>query len=362
MNLANITFQSIRILLLPFSLLYAGVIWLRNLMYDKKVFPSTSFNIPIICVGNLTVGGTGKSPMIEYLIRLLSHEYAIAVLSRGYKRKTKGYVLANETTGALEIGDEPMQFHAKFPNIAVAVGEKRVEAVPQLLQDHPETQVILLDDAFQHRAIEPGFSILLTDVNNLYSKDFYLPTGDLRDEVKSSRRANIIIATKCKPSFTEEHKIKITKELKPLPHQQLFFSTIDYAVPHHILNPAQTYYLHKELEVLLVTGIANIEPLKRYIIDNTYTYERISYNDHHIFTIDDLAEIKKRFDKMSSKEKIIITTEKDAVRLLKFNSELEGLPLFVLPIEHKILFDEEVKLKEAVQSFIKNFNKEEHPI
>ena len=362
MNLANITFQSIRFLLLPFSLLYAGIIWLRNWMYDKKIFPTTSFNIPIICVGNLSVGGTGKSPMIEYLIKLLGDEYEIAVLSRGYKRKTKGYVLANETTGALEIGDEPMQFHTKFPNIAVAVGEKRVEAVPQLLQDRPQTEVILLDDAFQHRAIQPGFSILLTDVNNLYSKDFYLPTGDLRDEVRSSRRANIIIATKCKPSFNEEHKAKVSKELNPLPHQQLFFSTIDYAVPHHILNAAQTYTLHKNLEVLLVTGIANIEPLERYILDNTYTYERISYSDHHIFSIDDLAEIKKRFDKMSSKEKIIITTEKDAVRLLKFNRELEALPIYVLPIEHKILFDEEAKLKEAVQSFIKNFHKEEHPV
>lgn len=358
MNLANITFQSMRLLLLPFSLLYAGVIWLRNLMYDHKIFPSTSFNIPIICIGNLSVGGTGKSPMIEYLIRLLSNNYEIAVLSRGYKRKTKGYVLANTTTGALEIGDEPMQFHLKFPNITVAVGEKRVEAIPQLLHDRPQTQVILLDDAFQHRAINPGYSILLTDVNNLYSKDFYLPTGDLRDEVRSSHRANIIIATKCKQSFTEEHKAKITRELKPLPHQQLFFSTIHYAVPHHILKPAQTYQLHKNLEILLVTGIANIEPLKRYIIENSSTYEHLSYSDHHIFTIDDLSDIKKRFDKMSSKEKVIITTEKDAVRFLKFNQELEALPLFVLPIEHKILFDEETKLKEAVQLFIQKFYKE----
>ena len=356
MNLANITFQSIRFLLLPFALLYALIIWVRNRLYDKKLIESVSFNLPIICVGNLSVGGTGKSPMIEYLIRLLKEEYQLAVLSRGYKRKTTGYVLANENTGALEIGDEPMQFYSKFPEVAVAVGEKRVEAVPQLLQDRPKTEVILLDDAFQHRSILPGFSILLTDVNNLYTKDFYLPTGDLRDEVRSSRRADIIVATKCKHTFNEEHRAKVTKDLKPLPNQHLFFSTIEYGVPHHILNSSQTYHLHKNLEVLLVTGIANIEPLKRYILDSTYTYERISFSDHHIFTIDDLNEIKNKFAAINSEHKIIITTEKDAVRLIKFSAELQDLPLFVLPIQHKILFEEEEKFRTAVVSFIKNFH------
>ncbi len=355
MNLANITFQSIRFLLLPFALLYAGIIWLRNRFYDRKIFNSVSFNIPIICVGNLSVGGTGKSPMIEYVIRLLKDEYQLAVVSRGYKRKTKGYALANENATALEIGDEPMQFYSKFPSVAVAVGEKRVEAIPQLLQDRPETQVILLDDGFQHRAIKPGFSILLTDVNNLYTNDFYLPTGDLRDEVRSSHRADIIVATKCKPTFNEEQRKKITEDLHPLPHQQLFFSTIEYGTPQHILNQEQTFHLHKELEVLLVTGIANIEPLKRYILDNTYTYERLSFGDHHIFTIDDLHEIKKRFSKIGSNQKIIITTEKDAVRLMKFQTELQDLPLFVLPIQHKILFQEETKFRDAISTFIKTF-------
>jgi tetraacyldisaccharide 4'-kinase len=361
MNLANITFQSVRFLLLPFALLYAGIIWLRNRMYDKKIFGSDEFNLPIICVGNLSVGGTGKSPMIEYLIRLLKDDHKLAILSRGYKRKTKGYVLASQNTGALEIGDEPMQFFSKFPQVAVAVGENRVEAIPQLLHDRPETEVILLDDGFQHRAIKPGFSILLTDVNNLYSNDFYLPTGDLRDEVRSSRRANIIVATKCKPTFSEEQRKKIAGDLHPLPHQQLFFSTIKYGVPHHILNPQQTYHLHKNLEVLLVTGIANVEPLKRYILDNTYTYERMSYGDHHIFSIDDLTDIQKRFAKITNSQKIIITTEKDAVRLMKFKTELQEMPLFVLPIEHQILFDEEAKFRETVTSFIQHFQKEKTP-
>ncbi len=357
MNLANFTFQSFRILLLPFALLYGGLIWLRNRLYDKKIFQSASFNLPVICVGNLSVGGTGKSPMIEYLVRLLKDDYKLATLSRGYKRKTKGYALAGDQTSALEIGDEPMQFHLKFPDIAVAVGEERIEAIPQLLQDVPGTEVILLDDAFQHRAIRPGFSVVLTDIGNLFTRDFFLPTGDLRDEKSSYKRADIIVVTKCKPDLSEEERMRILKEINPLAHQRVFFSTIVYGVPYHILRNEEPYFLHKNLEVLLLTGIANIEPLKKFVLDQTYTYERISYSDHHVFTIDDLKEIKRRFDKLDHTQKIILTTEKDAVRLIKFREELEGLPLYVLPIQHEILFGEEPQFRTQFTTFIEQFNK-----
>lgn len=356
MNLADLTFQSIRFLLFPFALLYGAIVWLRNKLYDKNVLKSTSVNMPIICVGNLSVGGTGKSPMVEYLLRLLKEEVNVATLSRGYKRKTKGYVLANEHTTALEIGDEPMQFHVKFPDVAVAVGEVRLEAIPQLLHDRPKTQAIILDDGFQHRAIKAGLNILLTDYSNLFTRDFFLPTGDLRDERRSYKRAEIIVVTKCPVSLTEEDRKKIEEEINPLPHQQLFFSAIEYGVPYHILHPQQDYHLHKELEVLLVTGIANIEPLKAHILANTYTYENISYSDHHIFSIDDLKDISKRFSKMDQTSKIIITTEKDAVRLVKFREELEELPLFVLPIRHRILFNQEEQLKKTVIGFIQQFS------
>lgn len=356
MNLADLTFQSIRFLLFPFALLYGAVVWLRNKLYDKNVLKSTSVNMPIICVGNLSVGGTGKSPMVEYLLRLLKEEVNVATLSRGYKRKTKGYVLANEHTTALEIGDEPMQFHVKFPDVVVAVGEERLEAIPQLLHDKPKTQAIILDDGFQHRAIKAGLNILLTDYSNLFTRDFFLPTGDLRDERRSYKRAEIIVVTKCPDSLTEEERRKIEEEINPLPHQQLFFSAIEYGVPYHILHPQQDYHLHKELEVLLVTGIANIEPLKAHILANTYTYESISFSDHHIFSIDDLKDISKRFSKMDQTSKIIITTEKDAVRLVKFREELEELPLFVLPIRHRILFNREEQLKKTVIGFIQQFS------
>ena len=361
MNLANLTFQSIRFLLLPFALLYGAVVWLRNKLYDQNILKSTSINMPLISVGNLSVGGTGKSPMVEYLLRLLQHDFKTATLSRGYKRKTKGYALANEHSTALEIGDEPMQFHLKFPEVAVTVGEARLEAIPQLLHDHPQTQVIILDDGFQHRAIKAGLNIILTDCNNLFTRDFFLPTGDLRDERRSYKRAEIIVVTKCDPDLSEDEKKEIVQEIKPLQHQQLFFSTIEYGIPYHILHPEQEYQLNKKLEVLLVTGIANIEPLKQHVLNNSYTYEKVTFSDHHVFSIDDLKEIGKRFSKLDNEQKIIITTEKDAVRLVKFKEELEQLPIFVLPIRHRILFNEEEYLKNAVIGFIKNFShKNEH--
>lgn len=357
MNLADITLQSFRLLLLPFALIYGIIIRIRNGLYDRNILSSTSFNLPVICVGNLSVGGTGKSPMIEYLIRLLKEEYQLAVLSRGYKRKTKGYVLANNQTTALEIGDEPMQFYQKFPGVSIAVGEERVESVPQLLQDCPDTEMILLDDAFQHRSIAPGFSILLTDANNLFTRDFFLPTGDLRDEKSSYKRADAIVVTKCKPGFSEADRKQIMKEIRIMPHQHLYFSMIEYGLPYHILNTKQTGILDKETEVLLITGIANSEPLKKYLEQRTWAYENLSFSDHHIFSIDDLSVIRSSYEKLTQSKKMILTTEKDAVRLIKFGEVLQELPLYVVPIRHKILFDQEAEFREQLLSFITTFPK-----
>ena len=220
---SNLFLKSFRILLLPFSLLYWLAIAIRNWLYNKKIIRSTSFGLPIICVGNLAVGGTGKSPMVEYLVRLLKDQFKVATLSRGYKRRTKGYALADDESTALEIGDEPMQFHIKFPDISVAVGEERLEAIPQLLHDRPDTQAIILDDAFQHRAIKAGLNILLTDYSNLFTRDFYLPTGDLRDLKSEYKRAEVIVVTKCKPDLTIHEKEKIIKEIEPSKWANNFF-------------------------------------------------------------------------------------------------------------------------------------------
>jgi len=371
--------RPIRILLFPVSLFYALVVKIRNWCFDKKLLSSTAFNLPIICVGNLAVGGTGKSPMVELLIRSLRSRFEIAVLSRGYKRKTRGYALANESTTALDIGDEPMQFHQKFPDIAVAVGEERIVAIPQLLHDRPGTQAIILDDAFQHRAVRAGMNILLTDHSNLFTRDWWLPSGDLRDAPSSYRRADIIIVTKCPEELSEEERRAIVVEIGPLSHQRIFFTSICYGEPYLItgqpaggeedvriavgaedgrLAGAKTI-VNDQVEVLLVTGIANPSPLKRWLDEHSRTYYELEYGDHHIFSIDDLNTMTRRFDSLTAGRKIILTTEKDAVRLTKFRQELEGLPFYVLPITPRFLFGEEPVFNDLISKFIVEFKEEQ---
>lgn len=351
---SNFFLRSFRILLLPFALVYWTVITLRNWLFDKNILKTAEFGLPLINVGNLSVGGTGKSPMVEYLLVLLKDQFKVATLSRGYKRKTKGYALADDDTTALEIGDEPMQFHLKFPDVPVAVGEQRIEAIPQLLHDKPETQAIILDDAFQHRSIKAGLNILLTDYNNLFTRDFYLPTGDLRDLKSSYKRAEIIIVTKCKPDLSEEERKKLVKEIAPLPHQHIFFTSIQYGSLYHIINNSVTR-LDEDTEVLLVSGIASPRPLKKWLEEYSSSYSLLQYADHHIFTIDDLNDIRKRFENMEETKKIILTTEKDAVRLVKFRQAIEGLPVYVVPIRHHFLFKEEDKFNKLITEFILNF-------
>ncbi len=355
MNFNAPLLKPIRILLFPFSLIYAAGVWIRNRLFDKKLLQSTSFNLPIVCVGNLSAGGTGKSPLIEKLVGFLKDRYKVAVLSRGYKRKTQGYALANSGTSALEIGDEPFLFYKKFPDVTIAVGEERIVAIPQLLHDKPDTQVILLDDAFQHRSVVAGLNIVLTDYNNLYTRDWWLPTGDLRDERKSADRADILVVTKCKPDLTQDEAKEITSELAPGKHQHIFFSAIEYGLPYHIVNH-NTIKITDSLEVLLVSGIADPRPLKKYLVENAETYYEILYSDHHIFTIDDWKEILKRFNNIQHPDKIILTTEKDAVRLMKFNHELKNIPVYVIPITVNFLFQDESRFRDLISKFITNFN------
>ena len=349
--------RSFRYILFPLSVVYGGIISFRNWLFDKNILRSSSFNFPIICIGNLAVGGTGKTPMVEYLIRILKEEYAVATLSRGYKRKTRGFAIANENTTALDIGDEPMQFHKKFPEITVAVAEERLVAIPQLLHAMPATQVIILDDALQHRQVKAGLNILLTEFKNLYTRDFILPAGDLRDVTSSSKRADIIIVTKCPSYLTYEEKNKIIAEIDPLPNQQVFFTKIEYGSPYHLFTEVQTF-LNPDTHILLISGIANPKPIKEVLNSYSPTYDMMVFNDHHIFDIDDLKEIKKQFEKIEVKNKLILTTEKDGVRLSKFENELKDLPIFVFPIKHKIMFGEEEKFSKIIHEFIEAFKKE----
>jgi tetraacyldisaccharide 4'-kinase len=355
MNFNAPLLRPFRILLFPFSLIYGAAVFVRNRLYNKGIFRSTGFNLPIICVGNLSVGGTGKSPMVEWLVKNLQHQTNVAVLSRGYKRRTKGYALAGPATTALDIGDEPMQFHNKFPDVTIAVGEERIVAIPQLLHDRPDTKVIVLDDAFQHRAIKAGFNIVLTNYDNLFTRDWFLPTGDLRDERTSYKRADSIIVTKCPQRLSKEEKEAITGEIKPLPQQKVFFTTIRYGMPYHITYKNEML-LNASTEVLLVSGIANPMPLKKYLQEVSKTYYEILYSDHHIFSIDDWKDIVARFNNIPTENKIILTTEKDAVRLIKFGQALQEYPVFVIPIEIQFLFNEAHQFTDIISKFITEFS------
>lgn len=354
MNFNAFFLKSFRVLLLPFALVYGLVVTIRNYLYNNGILRSATFNLPLICVGNLAVGGTGKSPMVEYILHLLKHRYKVATLSRGYKRKTKGYALANENSTALDIGDEPMQFHLKFPDVAVAVGEERIVAIPQLLHDRPEVKVIILDDAFQHRSVVAGLNIVLTDYSNLFTRDYFLPTGDLRDQRLSYKRADIIIVTKCPPGLDMAERDAIRREIAPLAGQQLYFTAIEYGTPYHIIHRTERP-LQLIDEVLLVCGIANPAPLQHYLSDCTAAYYQQDYSDHHIFRIDDLKDIRKRYDQIQASQKMIVTTEKDAVRLLKFRQELDNLPLYVLPVRHGFLFNGGEQFNRQILDYVENF-------
>ena len=345
-------------MLFPFALIYRIIIRLRNLLYDANILKSSDFNFPIICIGNVAVGGTGKTPMTEYLIELLQGQHQVATLSRGYKRRTKGFAIAGPQTTAIEIGDEPMQFHQKFPNVIVAVGEERLVAIPQILYQHPNTSVILLDDAFQHRAVRAGLNILLTEYSNLYTRDFMMPSGDLRDERKSSKRAHIIIVTKCPENLSQDERVKLVAEINPLPNQQVYFTTIQYGTPYHLFT-GDKLKIENAHNVLLLCGIANPMPVKKYLNEHVHSFEMLKFKDHHIFNSSDLNEIQKQFQKNTADHKIIITTEKDAVRLLKFKNEMTDLPIYVLPVKHHFLFNESDIFNKKVLDFIDSYKKKD---
>ncbi len=330
----------LRVILFPFSILYGLLLLLRNKLYDFGIFPSSQFQIPVISVGNLSVGGTGKTPHIEYLIRLLSPQFFVTVLSRGYGRKTKGFVLADKQSSVTDIGDEPLQFSKKFDAVPVAVDAKRVRGIKKLMTLFPDLQTVLLDDAFQHRSVKPGLSIVLTDFSKLYLNDFMLPTGNLREFRSGIKRADIIIVTKCPEVLLPIERKRLLKEINPLPHQTVYFSYIRHGeflplAGENISPFSKAYYFEHHYSVLLLTGIANTQPLEYYLKDKVKTLIPVTFPDHHSFTKEDLENVKKIFNNIASANKIILTTEKDAMRLknTEFSDVLNQLPLFYIPIE-----------------------------
>ncbi|MFD1162781.1 tetraacyldisaccharide 4'-kinase [Hwangdonia seohaensis] len=331
----------IRKILFPLVPFYYLVTWLRNTCYDWGIKKSESYRFPVLCVGNLSVGGTGKTPMIEYLIKLLKDDFKVATLSRGYKRKTKGFQLADENSTAESVGDEPFQFYNKFGNdVMVAVDSDRKNGIKNLRNLEGKPEIILLDDAFQHRKVKAGFNILLTTYNNPYYSDFVLPTGNLREPKSGAKRAHVIVVTKCPIDLGDVEKNDILTKIKPKPYQHVFFSSIVYS------NEVFSNDASKKLETLsnftLVTGIANANPLVDYLKSKNLKFEHFNFKDHHEFSQQDILHLET--------QQLIITTEKDFMRLKPYESIKDKL--FYLPIT--VVIDRETTFNELIKQAVKH--------
>lgn len=325
-------------LLYPLSLLYGLIVWLRNKVYDKGIYNSIEFSVPVISVGNLSAGGTGKTPHIEYLVRLLQYHFKVATMSRGYRRKTSGFLLADHTATAETIGDEPMQFLQNFPEAYVTVCADRMAGIPELLHLRPDTEVILLDDAYQHRSVKPGLNILVMDFSKPFYKDYILPFGRLRESRSGYKRAGIIIVSKCPYNLTEEKQQEIIAQIQPLTGQQVFFTSIAYRGFCDFFN-GQPAIPSPKAHFVLVSGIARPEPLLEQLREKAEYVHLLRYPDHHYFTASDLDEIQDTIKGWAVSDKAIVVSEKDAVRLALHKDAIAkwGVNVYVIPIHVSFL-------------------------
>ncbi|MBC8300362.1 MAG: tetraacyldisaccharide 4'-kinase [Pelagibacterales bacterium] len=326
------------ILSIPFLLVTS----IRNFLYNIGVIKSHQFNIPIISIGNLDLGGSGKSPSIEYLVRLLSNNYKVAVLSRGYGRKSTGFILADSNSDAGIIGDEPMQYYRKFKNIIVSVDSNRVRGINKLIKLNSKPEIVLLDDAYQHRRVKPGMSILLTKFNDLYSEDNIFPLGNLRESKRNANRADVIIVTKCDKNINKDQKRHIIQKLNIGDNQKIYFSSIKYSKMVYDKESSKPLSEFKNIKFTLVTGIADSSHLINYLNDSGYNFNHILFKDHHDFSNSDIIKIDRN--------NLIITTEKDYVKLFtKITSSL-----YYLPIE--FIIDNEVDFSKQILDYIQTRN------
>jgi len=346
-------------LLMPLAWCYGLGVRIRNIMFDCGVLKQHTFKTPVVCIGNIAVGGTGKTPHTEYLIRLLNGKHRVAVLSRGYKRKSKGWVLADDKATADSIGDEPYQMKSKFPDIIVAVDEDRCEGIRKLESagNGKPADVILLDDAFQHRHVKAGLNIMLTDYSRLYTRDFLMPAGRLREHRTGVKRADVVIVTKCPNDLSEEKADEIKASLSLSRNQELFFATLRYGNPYSMeygtgKEITMSSLKEKECGVLLVTGIANPQQMEKYVGEYV-SFKSMHYPDHHRFNANDINRIKEEFESLPG-ERIIITTEKDASRLkTNFSDNDEILShIFVLPVEVEFLYSGKKSFDGIVEGYV----------
>lgn len=343
----------LKYLLLPFSLLYWIAIRTRNYLFDRNILKGFGPDLPTICVGNLTVGGTGKTPVSEYLVELLMPHFPTGFLSRGYKRKSKGFRIVECSSLPAEVGDEPLQLKQKYPDVTAAVSEDRVMGIVNLLAYKPNLRVIVLDDAFQHRWVKPGYNILLTDYNNLYTRDLPLPAGRLRDTVSESKRADIIIVTKCPPSLPEETRKELAAELRLHPRQTVYFATIQYGEPVPVFDgplPPATEIIKQK--IVAIAGIANPKPFFNHLTREYTVIGTRSFADHHHFSSNEIYTIfEKTFG--STTDGIAVTTEKDATKIRTLNlSEAIRSRIFYIPIRVKFLNNQTEQFNKQIISYV----------
>ncbi len=351
--------DSKNILLYPPSVVYGLITGIRNFLYNNNVLPSEEFSLPVICVGNIAVGGTGKTPHTEYLIELLRDKYKVATLSRGYKRATRDFKIASFASSVREIGDEPLQICRKFPEILVTVDRNRVSGVKNILQLKPETDVIILDDGFQHRRITPGFSILLTDFEKLLSTDHLMPYGSLREDKSNMSRADVILITKSPENITPIERRLILKQIDKAPYQNLYFTSLTYKDPvpvfENSVGPVPSLSVCKGSSIILVTGIANPVPFKEHLEKSFGEIVHLSFPDHHNFKEMDIKKISKAFEDLKSQEKYIVTTEKDAVRIREFTNIADSLKssFYYFPVGIKFLNNDKEKFDNLIVEYVR---------
>lgn len=347
------------ILLFPLSVLYGFITDLRNFFYNKGLLKSEVFDIPIICVGNITVGGTGKTPHTEYMARLLSKDFNVAILSRGYKRKSDGFVLGSEISDVDELGDEPFQMLNKMPEVTVAVDKDRVHGVKMLMGLKPETDVIILDDGYQHRRLKPGFTILLVDYSRPIGKDHMLPYGNLREHKKNTKRADIILITKCPRDLSPELKNILTDELQGKNSQEIFFTSLKYDIPVSVFGINKKIYPEwnsfLESGAVVITGIARPEPLLVHLQKLFSEIKHLDYPDHHDFTEADLQSCLSAFKELKTTFRYFITTEKDAVRLRNIPYLPEEIKdnLYLIPVSIQFHGSEKERFDKLIFDYVR---------
>jgi len=346
------------LLLKLLSLFYGMFVSFRNELFNLKVLSSQEFDRPVISIGNITAGGTGKTPHTEYIAQLLKTNFKVGVLSRGYKRKTRGFQFVESTSKVRQVGDEPLQMKLKFEDLLVAVDANRVRGITKMLQSKPEPDVILLDDAFQHQYVNPGINILLTDYNRLITKDSLLPHGRLRESAFNKYRATIIIVTKCPKELQPIDERIITKELEIRPYQDLFFTNITYGSLKPVF-PEDVSQVSADIKggssILLVTGIANPAPLRDYLLENHNEISELIFPDHHQFSAKNIERIRSNFEAISKPNKIIVTTEKDVVRFRDAPDipDLVRQNMFYIPVGISFLNNKAAEFNRKVFDYVK---------